>query len=116
MPVSRFVRGSAPAPTEDSIPAFHVLDLAATKTALRIDGDEFDAMLLRLLETARQRVEREAPTAPIATRREAIILYVGWLFDMPSADELSMAGVFRRSGAQGLLSPWKVRRGGVIGA
>ena len=73
-------------------------------------------------------VERYAPAAPDAIKREAIIRAAGWLADAPSAgirDEsvggisasysVSMTGCLRHSGAMGLLSPWKVRRAGTIG-
>lgn len=111
MPVSRFIRGGEPAPAAPAAP----LSLADLKLALRIDEDEFDAMLTRNLEAATERANRQAPDAPAATKNEAIIRFVGWLYEGPGWDDGSQAGAWRRCGAQGLLSPWTVRRAGVIG-
>ena len=112
MPVSRFIRGGEPAPAAPAAP----LSLADLKLALRIDEDDFDDMLTRNLEAATERANRQAPDAPQATKNEAILRFVGWLFEAPQADGASSeAGGWRRSGAEGMLAPWTIRRGGVIG-
>ena len=89
--------------------------LADVKLALRIDGDEADAQLSRNIAAATERANRQAPDAPTNTGHEAIIRFVGWLYDGigPHGDS-SEAGAWRRSGAQGLLGPWTVRRAGKI--
>ncbi len=79
-------------------------------------------------ETVSALVERYAPDAPQAVKNEATIRAAGWLLESPSSgirDERggelsagyspSMTGCLRHSGAMGLLSPWKSRRGGSIG-
>ena len=89
--------------------------LEAVKGALRIDGDEFDAQLSRNIQAATERAARQAPDAPDATRHEAVILFVAHLFESPSgADNVSQAGIWRRCGAEGLLSPWTIRRRGIV--
>ena len=90
--------------------------LDAVRLALRIDGDEADSMLARNIAAATERAARQAPGAPAATTTEAVILFVAHLFESPSgADNISQAGIWRRCGAEGLLSPWQIRRGGKIG-
>lgn len=90
--------------------------LAAVKLALRIDEDDSDDQLTRNIEAATQRADRQAPDAPTATRTEAVIRYVAWLYEGPMAyGSISEAGAWRRCGAESLLAPWTVRRGGVIG-
>ena len=82
----------------------------------------------RLLEVTVELVNRYAPLAPSAIRREAIIRTAGWLLETPtngirsqsvgplSADySPSMVSALRHSGSMALLSPWKIRRGGSIG-
>ena len=105
MPVSRFLRSTTAAP----------LSLADLKLALRVEGDEFDDMLTRNLAAANERIERTAPGTPTATKGEAAIRFVAFLFEGPDSNEISQAGAWRRCGAAGLLSPWTVRRAGTIG-
>ena len=72
-------------------------------------------------------VERYAPDAPEALQNEAVIRVVGWLVGTNPASVVSESvgsletsyaiaqkSALRHSGAMALLSPWKVRRGGVI--
>ena len=72
-------------------------------------------------------VEREAPGAPQAVKDEATIRVAGYLsqsdFGGIRREEegprnveyaLNHAGMFRQSGAKGLLAPWKTRRAGAI--
>ena len=82
----------------------------------------------RLLPVATARVELEAPMAPEPIQNEAVIRYAGYLASSPGFGayrKLEGGGMsyempptygpgFRNSGAQGLLSPWKIRRAGVI--
>ena len=84
-------------------------------------------MTARVGATASALVERFAPDAPAAIRCEAAIRCAGWLREAPAAGvrmeaegeisttfSPSMTGALRASGAMALLSPWKVRRAGVV--
>ena len=85
-----------------------------------------DAFWAAKLETAKALVERYAPAAPEAVANEAALRVIGYLFDRSaglverSSDGLTVASApgqisaLRHSGAMALLSPWKVRRGGVV--
>ena len=86
----------------------------------------------RLLPVSSALVERYAPLAPDAIQNEAVIRCSGWLSNQPASacareqisfggGALSQVAVFRPStgalrgsGAMGLLSTFKVRRGGLI--
>ncbi len=86
------------------------------------------ALADRLHGTAVALVERYAPEAPEAVQNEATIRCAGWLVDQPAAGIRSMRtgdlattfdmsrsqAALRNSGAMGILSAWKVRRGGAI--
>lgn len=89
--------------------------LAAVKLALRIDEDDLDPMLMRQIAAGTERANRQAASAPIATAHEAVIRFVGHLYEGAAGEEVSPTGVWRRSGAEGLLSPWTIRRAGAIG-
>ena len=80
-----------------------------------------------LLAVGTALVERYAPCAPEALQNEAVIRVAGWLADMPEASvaewslgemrqsyAVGQISALRHSGAMALLSPWKVRRGGVV--
>ena len=69
------------------------------------------------------RINRYAPTAPDAVKTEAIIVYGGWLYQasaqsrsvFPTDNEgppINVSRAFLLSGAQGLLSSWRVPRAG----
>ncbi len=82
----------------------------------------------RLHPVAVALVEKYAPQAPEAVQNEAAIRCAGWLWESPhgpirseSTGDVRTAfdgprslGALRFSGAMGILSPWKVRRGGAI--
>ena len=85
----------------------------------------------RLLPVASALVTRYGPLAPDAIQNEAVIRTSGWLENQPasacSRDQVALPGglsqvfafrpslgALRGSGAMALLSPWKVRRGGLI--
>ena len=113
MPVARFIR-AARAAAEDASDELALL--AAVKLALRIDGDDFDTELARNIEAAQERADRQAPDAPDATTREAVIRFAGFVHEGPTATAgANEAGIWRRCGAEGLLAPWQVRRAGAIG-
>ena len=69
------------------------------------------------------RINRYAPGAPDAVKTEAIIVYGGWLYQataqartvFPTDGEgppVNVSRAFLLSGAQGLLSSWRVPRAG----
>ena len=73
-------------------------------------------------------IEREAPMAPQAVRNLCLIRLVAYLGEGYSATvrsesigdksaeyNLDHRSLFRMCGAKGMLSPWKIRRGGAIG-
>ena len=73
-------------------------------------------------------IERYAPEAPEPIQNEAAIRFAGYAADVggvtsetvgeltiQSTDRFQSPAVFVRSGAKGLLSPWKRRRAGRIG-
>ena len=90
-------------------------------------GEDDEHVTARLGATAAALVERYAPDAPEPSKCEAVIRCAGWLREAPaygaraeSEGEISttfspsMTGALRASGAMALLSPWKVRRAGVM--
>ena len=90
-------------------------------------GEADDTVTARLGATSAALVERFAPGAPVAVKCEAVIRCAGWLREAPaygarseSEGEIStsfspsMTGALRASGAMAMLSPWKVRRAGVL--
>ena len=90
-------------------------------------GEDDEHVTARLGATAAALVERYAATAPDAIKCEAVIRTAGWLRDAPSygarmetEGEISTTftpsatGALRASGAMAMLSPWKVRRAGVV--
>ena len=94
--------------------------------AALVETDE--AKIRRWGEAASALVEKYAPAAPQSLRNEATIRTAGWLSQQPmaairstSVGELSIDFVvsslsaLRHSGSMGLLSPFKIRRGGCIG-
>ena len=103
--------------------------LASATACLReAIGVDDDPTAQRLGSTAAALVERYAPGAPQAIRNEAVIRAAGWLCQQPAAAVRSesegeirtgyapaMHAALRHSGAMALLSPWKIRRAGVIG-
>ena len=116
MPVARFLRGATGATGATDDTTVDAALLAAVKRALRLDGDEFDSELSRNIQAATERADRQAPDAPTATKRESIIRFVGFVHEGPTATAgTNEAGIWRRCGAEGLLSPWQIRRGGTIG-
>ena len=89
---------------------------------------ESDEAACALGEMASARVEREAPLAPQNIRDEATIRYAGYMAQADYGPVMSEtigpdtktyqanhAAAFRLCGAAGLVSPWKIRRAGVIG-
>ena len=86
-----------------------------------------DTRIEALGATAAGLVEDFAPGAPATIKNEAVIRCAGWLSEQAKAGirsettgdittdyAISNTGALRYSGAMSLLSPWKVRRAGVI--
>ena len=73
-------------------------------------------VLARIDATARAMVLEFAPDAPDAIHDEAYVRLAGWLYDAdPSGSTPGGPSALRSSGAAAILSPFKVRRAGVIG-
>ena len=129
MPVARFLPAAAVAETavEPPVePPAGALTAAELAEALRISL----AAAGPLLESAGERVEQYAPRAPQSVKNEALIRFAGyWVearhrFGAIASETLgpktkgwtvNHADAFRRSGAAGLLSSWRIRRAGAIG-
>ncbi len=72
-------------------------------------------------------IDRYAPEAPEGVKNEALVRFAGYAADVQGVTKEAIGeqsveytdrtspAVFRRSGAMGLLSPWKRRRAGRIG-
>ena len=69
--------------------------------------DDLAVELRRRISVADALVNRYAPGAPSDIRDEAVVLIVGYLHDRPSAPQHGFAYVFRSSGAEPLLAPWR---------
>ena len=111
----------SPWPTEPDAEA------AATQRLARTIGCKSIDRARDLGTVAAARVEREAPAAPAAVKDEAVIRFSGYLLGsessrfgtlrdatvgpMDASYTTNHAPAWRHSGAYGLLSPWKVRRG-----
>ena len=114
----------SPWPATETARAAAVARLQGAVAGRAAESDE-DASALG--ELAAARVEREAPGAPQSIRDEAVIRYAGYMAGSdygsirketigPRDTEyvVNHANAWRNSGTAGLLSPWKVRRAGVI--
>ena len=104
--------------------------MAVTLSALHLaEAVGVDAITAaRVLAVAAALIERYAPAAPVAVQNEAAIRVSGYLTQQPESAQRSdrigdvetqwAAGnvsALRHSGAMGLLTFWKARRGGAIG-
>ena len=103
----------------------------AAEIGIDLTGHPEDiARARRLLAVATERVNRYAPLTPSVIKNEAVIRFSGYLggsdFGGVSGETVGPqtisytspthnASAFRSSGAEALLSPYKVRRGGAIG-
>ena len=73
-------------------------------------------LLTRIAATATAMVTKYSPNAPDAIHDEALVRLSGWLFDSdPSGANPGGPVAMRASGAASLLSPYKIRRAGLIG-
>ena len=91
------------------------LTAADLAVALRlVVAGDIETELGKLLEAASARIAEYAPGAPEAIANEAAKRFVGVLFDLgPSVSRSE--NLFRTSGAQALLAPWRTQRARKIG-
>ena len=95
--------------------------------ALAAETGVTEARAARLLVVSTEIVERYAPLAPTSVQNEAVIRFAGYLGQSdygtirqeaigPMSVEypLNHSGMFRNSGAEALLTRYKVRRGGAV--
>ena len=99
--------------------------VSLTATALAQALGVNQALADRLHPVAVALVEKYAPGAPAAIQDEAAVRCAGWLAEQPAAsirsestgdvstaDNTTSTSPLRASGAMGLLTGWKMRRGG----
>ena len=101
---------------------------AAVEKLISVASVKTDERACDLGMAAAELIQRYAPGAPQASKDEALVRYAGYLaqtrqhgltkISAGSVDleftERSHAAAFQHSGAKALLSPWRVRRAGVI--
>ncbi len=94
--------------------AITVQDLATALRLITSDDDALDdvqtAQLERLAGVAAALVESYAPEAPQAIQDESAIRCAGYLYDIAPDDRNIPQNAFVHSGAQALLSFWRVQR------
>ena len=101
--------------------------MAISPADLAVELGVTQARAERLLMVVTALVERYAPDAPEKVKDEAAIRSAGYLVEQPSASVRSEStgdlrtsfaathvSALRHSGGMSLLTPWKIRRGGVI--
>ena len=78
-------------------------------------------MAIRSMRPASARINRHAPSAPDAVKTESLILYSAWIYQSGAQSRsvfpedgppVNVSRAFLLSGAQGLLTPWRVPRAG----
>ena len=103
--------------------------MAVTRTLAQLAGDlrvgdgvadptgPAAVILERIASTARVMVVDYAPAAPDAIHDEMFVRLCGWLYDAdPSGSTPGGPAAMRSSGAASLGGPYRVRRGGLVGA
>ena len=112
-------RGSSTGETPSPQPTTTLQKVAA---AIRVTADGQDppepvrTTLSNQIAVALALTDRYANKAPEEVKLESAIRVCGYLFDAPTAPEgRRWSSAFRNSGAAGLLSPWRVRRLGIVG-
>ena len=99
-----------------------VISAAALREVLGADA-ALQGRIDSIHAAACARVKRYAINAPIEVRNEAVVLMSSWLYQataqsrnvFPTDQEgppINVSAAFRNSGAQGLLSSWRVPRAG----
>ena len=86
-----------------------------------------DEIVDSICEATAEVIQKYAPLAPQAVKDEAFMRLAAYMHskvdlvtrerdgEMEMEYDLNASALFRRCGAQGLLSPWKIRRAGAIG-
>ena len=91
----------------------------AIELRISVDGDDLDdaqtAVMTRLVSVATALVDSYAGDAPDAIQEEAIIRVGAFLYDVVPGSSNAPQNAMVSSGAQALLSPWRVQRGWIIG-
>ncbi len=80
-------------------------DQRAEMASIDVSDEVYDAAV--------ERLNREAPDAPLSAQTEAVIRYVAYLLDTASpwpADAVRGAGAWFRCGAASVLAPYRLRR------
>ena len=92
------------------------------RTALGAD-EALQGRIDSIREAALTRINRHAQSAPTEIKNEALLLYAAWIYQsgaqarnvFPTDQEgppINVSRAFLLSGAQGLLTPWRVPRAG----
>ena len=98
------------------------MNAADLRVALGADAGQ-QARIDSLFTACSCRIKRYAKGAPLSVRNEALILYAAWLYQsgaqgrsvFPADGDgppVNVSRAFLLSGAQGLLSPWRMPRAG----
>ena len=91
------------------------LNIEAVRLSLSVDNDSDQTPGLEgNLETAKAFVAKQSPDAPQAVKNEAMLRFIGYLFEIGPTAHIDQSGIWTRCGAKGLLSPWTERHAGVI--
>ena len=98
--------------------------ISAVELRAVLGADEsLQARVNSIHAAAEARIKRYARDAPVEVRNEAVVLLGGWLYQataqsrsvFPTDGEgppVNVSRAFLLSGAQGLLTPWRVPRAG----
>ena len=100
--------------------AVKMINADTLRAALGADAT-LQARVDSIHKAACARVKRYALGAPVEVRNEAVVLLAAWIYQataqsrnvFPADQEgppINVSAAFRNSGAQGLLSPWRVNR------
>ena len=91
----------------------------AVELRLSVDGTDLDTaqetVLNRLVNVAQALADKYADGAPDDVKDESVIRTAAYLFDVPAGSANAPQNAFVYSGAQSLLSPWRVQRAWVLG-
>lgn len=91
----------------------------AIELRLSVDGQDLDdaqtTVLNRLVAVAHALVSAYADSAPDDVKAEAAIRIGAYLYDVAPGASNAPTNALLHSGAQALLSPWRVQRGWAIG-
>ena len=96
--------------------------ISAVELRAVLGADEsLQARVNSIHAAAEARIKRYARDAPVEVRNEAVILYAAWIYQSGAQSRsvfpedgppVNVSRAFLLSGAQGLLTPWRVPRAG----